>query len=262
MGLDTEMEESWIEMRQLEIGGGKVSLGRDEAVLDLPAGTSQYADAQLDDYGGRRRRDYRWGPGTELSLRARFSAAADSFVGTAGFGFWNAPFGDPTTPWPVLPRATWFFFGSPPNDFPLHPDQPGRGWFASTIDATTARALRLAPLAPPVLLLNRWPAFRARIWPRIQDQLGISFQPLSLDWTIWHQYELIWGQQGSEFRVDGQVVLATPHSPRGPLGFVCWLDNQYLQLTATGRIRAGFLAVRQPQTLTIAALRIGPMTPD
>ncbi|MCB0010771.1 MAG: hypothetical protein KDE34_02695, partial [Anaerolineales bacterium] len=221
---------AWPELRQLEIGGGKVTESVAGAVLQLPAGATRYADAQLDDYGGHRRRDFPWQPGTRLYLRARFNLPPADFVGTAGFGFWNAPFGDPTTPWPALPRAAWFFYGSPPNDFPLRPVGPGRGWFAGTIDATTPRALSLAPAAPAVLLLNRWPTFRARFWPRIQRRLGISFQPLALDWGAWHEYELTWEREQTTFRVDGQPVLAGAPSPGGPLGFVCWVDNQFLQV--------------------------------
>ena len=225
-------------------------------MLIIPAGMTRYSDAQLDDYGGRQRRHYPWTPGTKLSLKARFAPERASFAGTAGFGFWNAPFGDPTTPWPALPRAAWFFYGSPPNDFPVAPAGPGRGWFAGTIDATTSRALALIPLGLPTLLLNRSRRFRDRYWPRIQRRLGISFQPLEVDWLSWATYQLVWARDGCSFWVNGRLVLQTPNSPKGPMGFVCWVDNQYLALSPTGRFRAGILPTKEQQTLEISGLSI------
>ena len=163
--------------RRLEINGGTV--GGDSAVkLAIPPTESGYTNAQIDDYGGRERRDYIWRPEqcVTLLLQARFSHPADQLSGTAGFGFWNAPFGDPTVPWPTLPRATWFFLSAPPGDLPLNPDGMGQGFFASTLDSTTLKAISLAPLAPPVVLLNRLTSFKKRIWPRVQNALGMSYQ--------------------------------------------------------------------------------------
>ena len=82
-------------------------------------------------------------------MRARFSHTAGELRGTAGFGFWNAPYGDPTQRRAALPAALWFFFASATNDLPFAPP-PGHGWFAATLDATTPRALALVPLAPAV----------------------------------------------------------------------------------------------------------------
>ena len=77
--------------RVLEINGGSVS-EREPIRLAIPAGKSNYTNAQIDDYGGRKRRDYLWrqSSGATLSLQARFSHPADYLSGTAGFGFWNA----------------------------------------------------------------------------------------------------------------------------------------------------------------------------
>ena len=61
------------------------------------------------------------------------------------------------------------------------------------------------------------------------------------------------------FWVDGAPVLTTLAAPRGPLGFVCWLDNQYLILTPRGRFRAGVLPVAQEQWLEVADLAIEPL---
>jgi len=104
--------------RQLELNGGRVLPGKTWR-LHLDPAEDGYADAQLDDYGGLARRAYRWHRGTSMTLRARFSHLAGELIGTAGFGFWNAPFGDPTVGWPTLPKATWFFYASTPSDLPF-----------------------------------------------------------------------------------------------------------------------------------------------
>ena len=246
--------------RVLEVGGGRVA-GAGPLRFTLPAGVTGYADAQLDDYGGPRPPNtprFAHRPGVALSLRARFSHPADELRGTAGFGFWNAPYGDPTTRRPSLPAAAWFFFASPPNDLPFAPE-PGRGWFVATLDATTPRALALIPLAPPVLLLNQFAPLRRRLWPAVGRRLGIAAAPLAVDPRDWHAYCLEWRRDGCRFLVDGAPVLTTPTAPRGPLGFVCWLDNQYLVLTPRGRFRAGVLPVEQEQWLEVSDLTVEGM---
>ena len=132
------------------------------------------------------------------NLRAAFPTRPDRLLGTAGFGFWNAPFGDPTVPYPALPQAVWFFFGSKPNDLPLNlTGGAGRGFFASTLDATTWAAISMAPAAPLVVLLNRMPRFKRSVWPKIQNRLGISYRDAShIDLTAWHRYEIVWGGAG------------------------------------------------------------------
>lgn len=247
-------------MRRLEINGGQVlvepGFSGETLRLHLPAIATGYADAQIDDYATLRRAQYPWRRGVVLSLRARFSQGNGRLLGTAGFGLWNAPFGDPTVPWPALPQAVWFFYASAPGDLPLASDGAGQGWFASTLDATTCRALRWSPLTPLVLGLNRWKGFRQRVWPAVQRDLGISFAPISTEMTAWHSYELRWEEEGCAFAVDGRPLLQTPHTPRGPLGFVAWIDNQYMIAKANGRFAWGTLPTTEPQWLEIADLRL------
>jgi hypothetical protein len=247
-------------LRRLELNGGQV---RDDPFwsLILPPTPKGYADAQIDDYGlaGDGRGQYPWSPGTRLRLRARFSHPADKLIGTAGFGFWNAPFGDPTVRRPALPQACWFFFASTPTDLPLAPAGPGRGWFAATIDATRRSALALIPLAPALLLLNQIGGLRRKIWPLIQRRLLISYVPIHISLQAWHEYTLSWTAAGCSFLVDGATVLRTPYSPAGPLGFVCWLDNQYMVATATGRFRWGTLPTTTEQRLEVDGVSITPV---
>jgi len=222
----------------------------------LSSTRSGYADAQVDDYGGLKRREFPWMPGSLLSLRARFSHDAPTLTGTAGFGFWNAPFSDPTIAWPMLPQAAWFFYASEPSDLPLSQQGSGKGWFVSTIDATRQKALVLAPIAPVLIMLNNLPRFERILWPRIRRRLSISFARLDVRMTEWHTYSLEWQSAECIFRVDGQAVLSTLRSPSGPLGFVAWLDNQYMVATPRGRLKWGTLSINQSQWLEIEELRM------
>ena len=222
--------------------------------LIVPAGVGGYTDAQLDDYGGLRRRAYPWRPPVKLTLRARFSVDAQHLVGTAGFGFWNAPIGDATTRIPTWPQATWFFYASAPNNLPfLHGET---GWFAATIDTARWRTWRWLPLALHIVLLNQIPAIRRRLWSRMPVEMGISCQRVTVDMSQWHTYSLRWEKYGCEFRVDGRPILRAPHSPRGPLGFVCWIDNQYMVATPRGRVTSGILLIDQAQWLNVTDIRI------
>lgn len=224
--------------------------------LSLPTiSDTHYHNAQIDDYADLKRRDFRHRAGTRLELAARFSHGADQLIGTAGFGFWNAPYGRGA----ALPQAVWFFFASPPNDLPLNKDGAGRGWFASTIDAGSWRAKRLIPLAPLALVGNQFGRIRQTIMPPIMSQLGISFTPLPETMTEWQTYRLDWRTDGCQFYVNDTLHLATPHSPRGPLGFICWIDNQFAVLTPRGQLRAGTLPIVMPQSLEIDTINIQPL---
>jgi hypothetical protein len=249
--------DSW---RVVELNGGRVERGATWR-FTLPLVAAGYANAQIDDYGPAAWRGhacFRWRPGVTLSLRARFSHEAGALRGTAGFGFWNSPYGDPSVRRLALPQAAWFFFASAPNDLPFAPESPGRGWFAATVDAATPMALGMAPFAPVVLALNQFAAVRRRLWPVVQRRLGIGFAPLSVDLREWREYRLEWRSEGCRFLVDGRPALETAHSPRGPLGFVCWMDNQYLVLTPRGRFRAGVLPLEGSQRLEIDDLALAP----
>jgi hypothetical protein len=246
--------------RKLEINGGCVKgSSAENYLLTIPAVSKGYADAQVDDYGGLKRRDYRWSPGTRMTLQAKFSHPEDQLVGTAGFGFWNAPYGDPTVPWPTLPQTAWFFYGSAPTDLPLAKEGVGQGWFASTLNARAPSALALIPASPAVILLNQFECLRQRIWPPIRRRLGITFRPLQIDMTEWHAYRLDWEALGCAFFVDGEAVLQTSASPGGPMGFVCWIDNQYLALTVRGRLGWGILPTHEEQTLSLRNLELNPI---
>ena len=215
----------------------------------------RYSDAQLDDYAGLPRRLFPHRPPFRMSLEARFSSS--NIIGTAGFGLWNHPFA-PGGGLPALPRALWFFYASPPSDMQLAQDVPGFGWKAAAIDATRPSALALAPLALPVIVLNRSQRLYRKIWPIVQRGLRIEEKSLPLDLLPdWHSYSIEWRIDRAVLSVDGRVALETNRPPRGRMGFVAWLDNQYAIVTPTGRLGFGLLDVPESQWLEIKTTRLG-----
>jgi hypothetical protein len=235
----SELDSRW--NRFLKGGGTLEQTGR--SLRFVNAGTSQnvYTNAQIDDYQGLARGEFPWRPPLTLTVRARFSHPVDELRGTAGFGFWNDPF--LMTGWrlPTLPRAIWFFFGSPPNNMKLDLRAPGHGWKAATIDALRWPFLLLLPGAPVAIpLMNVRPLYRA-LWPIAQRAIRVSEASLDVDMTAWHTYALEWGDRHARFRIDDRLVLGCDTPPRGPLGFVMWFDNQYAIVTPWGRAGYGLL---------------------
>jgi len=219
---------------RLEPGDSTIRL----VTYDALAG--DYSDAQLDDYHGLPRHKWPWRPPLRMQVCAR--ASHSSLVGTAGFGFWNDPF-TLTGGINALPEAVWFFYASPPSNMALVPGVPGWGWKAAIVHAARADAvLQSVPTAASVL----WARLTGRTQPaarKVQRISGAHEAPLSLDWTAWHTFDLEWQRGTATFRVDDELVLRTPHgnAPRGPLGFVTWVDNQYAVATPRGEFRFGTL---------------------
>jgi hypothetical protein len=233
-----------------ELGGTTLRL-----ITNCPS-TRQYSNAQLDDYHHLARCRFKWCPPLKLTVRARFSHPEAQLQGTAGFGFWNDPFLMTRLRLPTLPRAAWFFYASPPADMKLALETPGHGWKAATIDALHPAALLWAPAMPlAVPLMNLRPLYR-KLWPPIQKALKIRETKLVVDMTQWHVYVLEWGLKRSRFSLAREAhlpptpVLEAP-SPRGPLGFVMWLDNQYLVVTPWGRLHWGLLDAPGRQWLEV-----------
>ena len=219
--------------------------------------TTSYTNAQLDDYQGLARRQFPWQPPLTMTLRARFSHPVDQLRGTAGFGFWNNPFGLGVKQWPTLPRALWFFFSSSPADMRLALDVPGPGWKAATIDAWRWPFFLLAPTAPLAMPLMRIHTFYRRFWPLGQRAIGVHEALLRLDMTQWHSYRLVWGVKEAFFFVDAQLVLQCDQSPGGPLGLVIWMDNQAMTVAPWCLPSHQLVACAEEQWLEVADLVIG-----
>lgn len=239
------------------VGAG--SLERIGPILRLclaDATATRYSDAQIDDYRGRPRRRFPWRPPLRMTVRARFSHPSGVLRGTAGFGFWNDPFLMTGGRLPALPQAVWFFYASPPSDMKLDLEAPGWGWKVATIDAANPHALLWAPLAPVLVQLMNLRAFYRRLWPPIQRALRIREAVIGAEMTQWHTYLLEWQERAVRFEVDGEPLLKGVPSPRGPLGFVMWIDNQYMVATPWGRLAWGLLDVPGTQWMEVEAVII------
>ena len=255
---------------------GAARIERRPGALRLSAGPSTprvYTNAQLDDYHRLRPRDFPWRPPLLLRVRARASHAAwpaernappsdaPSYLrGTSGFGFWNASptlAGGPPRP----PEAVWFFAASPPSNMALTPGIPGYGWKAQVVHVQRPGALAaLLPMAAAALWANisgdERPA--ARWLNRLTGAREAPLDPQTADLRDWHDYEIEWRPDTARFRVDGAEVFAVSAPPRGPLGFVIWIDNQYAIATPRGRLRFGALDTDE-QWLELASLSIQPL---
>lgn len=237
--------------RVTEVGHGTVRESKGKLILAVAGGHADYSNAQITDYTYERL-DFHYRPPLRLTVTASASGSGATLRGTAGFGFWNHPFSPDAKRLPHLPRSLWWFFGSPPNEMRLARDVPGSGWKAATLDATRPSALALAPFALPAVVLMRIPPLYARLWGVIQRGLRISeklLDPALL--AERHTYTLDWRLDGATFAIDGVPIHETPFAPRGRVGFVAWIDNQYAIVTPQGKFGFGIVPVEQDQWLAL-----------
>lgn len=237
-------------------GAGITRLETGLRLLRAPTSNGRYANAQIDDHRGRRRGDFPWKPPLRLEVRARFSHDGNALQGTAGFGFWNDPFGMAGTWPPVTPQVTWFFFASPPSQMALALDAAGHGFKAAVLDCAHWAFYALLPFALPGMRLMRWPRAERRLWPLAQRVVGADERALDVALGEWHTYSLLWQKDGVRFEVDGVAHFETERSPRGPLGLVAWIDNQYLVATRQGRLAHGVVNCSETQWMEIVAMQI------
>lgn len=252
------MAESYIQpINHHIVGNGAIA--QTESGIRLtnpPTSIAAYNNAQLDDYQGLPRRDFRWRPPLTLTLQARFSHPAGALSGTAGFGFWNDPFMMTGARSPSLPRAIWFFYSSAESNMALALDQPGHGWKAATIDAWRWPFFLLAPSAPIAMPLMRIRPLYRTLWPLAQRAIGVSERLVDVDITTWHTYRIEWGVTNARFFVADQLVLACNTPSRGPLGLVIWKDNQAMVVTPWGSFRHTLVASATAQWLEVAMVAI------
>jgi hypothetical protein len=228
--------------------------------LSLPGGEADhYRLAQLDDYSRLPRRDFLRQPPLRLSLQARTSF--ENVPGTWGFGLWNDPFsmgrlsGTGLLRLPALPDTAWFFFASPPNYLSLRDDLPAQGGLAGTFSSPrwAGWLLPLGVLALPLLALPPAARLLRRLARRIVRQDAVQ---LAVDPNQWHTYAMQWESEQVRCSVDGALVLKTAVTPRGRLGLVIWIDNQYLSFTPDGRFRYGLLACPEPAWLEVGEISL------
>jgi hypothetical protein len=197
--------------------------------LSIPAGgDGAYRLAQLDDYAGLARRNLLWRAPLTLELRVRVSG--NSLPGTWGFGLWNDPFAfslglqGMARRLPTLPNACWFFHASAENWLSFD-ENVGNGFLAQSFRAPHWGGM---------------PAGGARALAG--SIIGGAAQRVSVDASQWHVYRLDWRENRTEWAIDGETVLHSGISPKGPLGLVIWIDNQFASWRAREGLKSGVLA--------------------
>lgn len=249
------------ELKPREINGGHVfrSDEGDFKLLLQKSGESNYSLAQIDNYMHLPRRNFPLEPPISIMLGAKISSP--SITGTWGFGLWNDPFsfgfggGGMSKFLPVLPNAAWFFYGSRENALSLHDDQPGNGFHVKTF-----RSLLLPSLASlltlPILPLLFFPGGVRLLRSLARVFIKEDGKQIEINVNKWHAYRLSWGVSQTVFYVDDKPIFSTNLSPRGRLGTVIWIDNQFFHFDAHGKLGFGFLPIPENQWIQIRDLHI------
>lgn len=243
-------DRPWVRMT---MGAAEVMEDAEALWLLLHPGSGErYADAQLDDYGGSR---FVWRPPVRLHVEARFSRSIEELVGTAGFGFWNAGAAPGAMAGP--PSAVWFFFASPPSRVALDPSDPGRGWLAMVWRSPGGWGISLPePAARALQRLLEHPSLARMAIAAGRRWMTVSQRSIPIDLTRWHQYGIRWHRKEVIFEVDGEEVYRVPFAPAGPLGFVAWIDNQFLVVDPSAGLSGGLLPVPAVQALALRQVEI------
>jgi len=233
--------------------------------LGIPAGSKgHYRLAQIDDYRVFARRKFIWEAPVELDLVAR--ASSKSLPGTWGFGFWNDPFSlvlpgaARALRIPTLPNTAWFFFASQENYLSIRDDLPANGNLAAVFRSASwpgTFSVLAIPLLPSILVrpLARW--LRGVGQKFIQEKST----SLLINPDEPHHYRLKWETSLIRFWVNNELVLESAIVPRGPLGFLAWIDNQYAAYLPDGRIKYGTLVNSEATWIEIQKLQINHETP-
>lgn len=232
-----------------EVNGGRVEQTAPGCFrLSIPAGDDrQYRCAQLDDYIHLPRQNFPWKAVQQPKFTVRMRVSAAELPGTWGFGLWNDPFGltfatrGRARRLPTLPQTAWFFYASPHNHLALHDNHPASGFLAATF-ASKRIPPPLIALGLPVLPLLFWqPAARLlRSFMRRFVQESAALVPG--DVTAWRACRIEFCANQVLFSLDDQPIAASQIIPRGPLGFVLWIDNQFAAFPSDGRVSMGALA--------------------
>jgi hypothetical protein len=228
--------------------------------LNIQSGSkAKYRWAQLDDYSRLSRNKFLWTPPVTLKLEARVSAS--DLPGTWGFGFWNDPFNislglaGTARRLPALPNTAWFFYASPPNYLSLQDALPAQGMLAATFRSPSI-PIPIMALALPLIPLLKWPWMSRKLRSLATHFIQQSAALLTIDCTQWHHYSLSWQSNQVMLSVDEEEFLDTPISPRGPLGLVLWIDNQYAAFTPQGKVDFGTLPNPDPAWLDLSNIII------
>jgi hypothetical protein len=276
--VDDDFDDGALDSRWTRVCTGRGVLTEADSALRLAlpgAEVGRYSDAQIDDYDHLPPARYLWRAPLRLEVRARSSHPAHPahpattlpssapgepqvyLRGTFGFGFWNYPF---SLDGRVLrlPDAVWFFGASPPSNMALVPGVAGWGWKAQVVHAHRLGALAAAVPTIPAVLAARLTGRDGPAAGWVRRVSGAAEVPLATNLAEWHTYTLEWLPNLARFAADGVQVLAVRDPPRGPLGFVAWIDNQYAIATPRGAFGFGTVA-SGPEWLELDRLRITPL---
>lgn len=251
-------------LKKREIHGGQV-MGSNESgnrLVNPQNSEKTYTLAQLDDYMHLSRGKFPHTPPLRIRLEAR--VIGNDLRGTFGFGLWNDPFSFGFGPagvsklLPVLPNAAWFFYASPRNYLSLRDDQPGSGFHVKTFRS---------PLIPSVfslLAVSLLPFFFIRPTARFMRRFLRTFikedtKAIGVSIDQWHTYSLLWQENLVAFEVDGSLVFKTALSPKGKLGLVIWIDNQFFRFDPEGYLTMGYLETHSEQALEIRQLALSSL---
>jgi hypothetical protein len=259
-------------MHAYAVNGGRVEAHTNGLRLSTPAQDgAAYCDAQLDDYSTDRPFSFLHRAPCVMRVRARFSHPAGALKGTAGFGFWNHPFGSGGG---AIPRSLWFFYGSPESRLRFSRFSNGHGFVAGMLDGlplsrgrrrnetpktvtpdriterteidTRAGEHDISTPSRLLLRLSQWlTGFRPLMAPLVRVAQRIFYAPerqLAIDLTAWHDYRLEWSTQWARWFIDNALVFESPNPPPGPLGFVAWIDNYAARFSEDGEFRFSHLA--------------------
>lgn len=86
--------------------------------------------------------------------------------------------------------------------------------------------------------------------------MAVSQRSIPLDITQWHRYSIRWHPKEVIFEVDGAEIHRTPFAPAGPLGFVTWIDNQFLVMDPFTGLSGGVLPTPATQALALKRVEI------
>jgi hypothetical protein len=232
--------------------------------LSIPSGqNNQYRWAQLDDYSNLPRSRFLWQAPLRMKCSARVSHA--DLPGTWGFGFWNDPFNASLKikgagfHLPALPNTAWFFHASSENHLSLKTNRQACGFLAAIFSSPLIPTLALLPgyIFAPLLFI---PAVARTMMKIAAKVVRDEFSILDVNQTEWNSYRLELFEDRVDFYINDAFIYRTTRAPRGKLGALVWIDNQYAGFSPNGKFQAGLLENSQPAWLEIKDWDI--TTPD
>ncbi len=248
-------------LKKREIHGGEViKSGENASRLVLPRTSDKtYALAQLDNYMHLPRIKFPHRPNIRIQLDARI--IGHDIKGTFGFGLWNDPFSFGIGPagiskfLPVMPNAAWFFYASNPNYLSLRDEQPVTCFHAKTFRSPLVPSFLSILGAPLVPFLFVRPTARC-IHRLLRSVIKEDMAEINIALREWHRYSLFWQDELVVFEIDGTTFFETTLAPRGKLGLVIWIDNQFFRFDPGGHLSMGYLETHAEQILEINHIQI------